>query len=84
MVSLLNFDIDNGLLLNSILHKLFDNNYWSINPETLRVEIFDHNINSIEICNILEPYRNKYIGILKSYDKTIEYLTIHYRKIKVK
>jgi len=34
-----NFDINNGLLLNCILHKLFDKHYWSINPDSLCVEI---------------------------------------------
>jgi len=79
-----NFDIDNGLLLNSILHKLFDKYYWSINPETLRVEILNFNMNTNGIYNILEPYKDKYIEILKSHDKTIKYLSDHYKKFKQK
>ena len=35
------FDIDNGLLLNCILHKLFDNYEFSINPVDLIVEVCD-------------------------------------------
>jgi len=34
-----NYDVDNGLLLRENLHKTFDNYKWSINPETLIVEI---------------------------------------------
>ena len=33
------YDINNGLLINSIHHKSFDNNLWCINPETLCVDI---------------------------------------------
>lgn len=34
-----NYDIDNGLLLVENLHKTFDKYFWSINPETLQIEI---------------------------------------------
>ena len=39
-----NFDVDNGLLLSSDLHKTFDKYCWSINPNTLKIEI-NKNIN---------------------------------------
>lgn len=74
----INFDIDNGLLLNSILHKLFDKYYWSINPTTLCVEIFKSQINNENIYNILKPYEHKYIDILKPYINIIENITKHY------
>lgn len=73
-----NFDIDNGLLLNSILHKLFDKYYWSINPKTLCVEIFKLKINNENIYNILKPYENKCIDIIKPYSNIIENITKHY------
>ena len=73
-----NFDIDNGLLLNSILHKLFDKYYWSINPTTLCVEIFKLQINNENIYNILKPYENKCIDIIKPYSNVIENITKHY------
>jgi len=77
-----NFNIDNGLLLNCILHKLFDKHYWSINPETLMVKILNLDTIPIKIYDILEPYKDKYIGKLLKYDRTIEYLSEHYEKFK--
>ena len=76
------FNIDNGLLLNSILHKLFDKNYWSINPDTLCVEILNFDMNTNGIYSILEPYKDKYIGILKEHEETINYLSEHYKNFK--
>lgn len=34
-----NCDIENGLLLNRCIHKLFDAYIWSINPKTMCVEV---------------------------------------------
>ena len=69
-----NFDIDNGILLNSVLHKLFDKHYWSINPSTLCVEI-SNNCNNFEF---LQEHNNKYINILEQYDNTKHNLRSHY------
>ena len=74
-----NFDIDNGLLLNSILHKLFDKYDWSINPNSLCIEI---NKVSTDIYNILKPYENKHIKILLYFPKTIINLQEHYKEFK--
>ena len=72
-----NFDIDNGLLLNSVLHKLFDKHYWSICPDTYNIKFFiPDNKNSIH--DILKPYENKCLEVLKQYSKISELLTIHY------
>lgn len=76
---LTSFDIDNGILLNCVLHKLFDKHYWCINPKTLCIEICNK---SPTIYDILKPYENKYIGILKQYTNVIKYLTKHYNKVK--
>ena len=70
------FDIDNGLLLNCILHKLFDKHYWSINPITLCFEIFISPQNNV--YNLIKQYDAKYIEILKKYPKIVNYLVIHY------
>ena len=75
----LSFDVDNGILLNSILHKLFDKYYWSINPKTLCVELFIDKKN--EAYDILKPYENKYIECLKPYPKSIKNISIHYYNI---
>ena len=43
------YDIDNGLLLMSNLHKTFDKYLWSINPDTLIIETkTDKNIGTIK------------------------------------
>jgi predicted restriction endonuclease len=34
-----NYDIDNGLLLTESIHKTFDKFKWTINPDTMRIEI---------------------------------------------
>ena len=75
-----NFDVDNGLLLNNILHKLFDKHYWSINPTTLCFEIIKYS--TVNIYNIMKQYDNQCIEILKKYPKTNGYLTAHYNKSK--
>ena len=71
------FDINNGILLNNILHKLFEKYYWSISPETFRVKIFVPP-SETNIYNLLEQYNDKYIGVLEKHIKIIEYLTCHY------
>ena len=69
-----NFDINNGILLNSVLHKLFDKHYWSINPLTLCVEI----LNKCNDFEFLQEYNNKCINILNQYDDTKHNLKNHY------
>ena len=43
--------VSNGLLLNSCIHKTFDLYYWSINPDTLRIEVNPKYKTSININN---------------------------------
>lgn len=73
------FDINNGILLNRILHKLFDNFDISINPESLNVEIKK----TCRNYEFIKMYDNKHIKILSNYPKTIEYLRQHYEKFNV-
>lgn len=48
-----NFDPNNGILLNSNLHKLYDDGYWCINPDTLQVELNMKKINNKNLsCNL--------------------------------
>ena len=54
-----NFDINNGLLLSSDLHKTFDKYLWSINPNTLKVEI-NKNIND---CGKIKKYEDTKVNI---------------------
>ena len=69
-----NFDIDNGILLNLVLHKLFDKYYWSINPSTLCVEIS----NKCDGFEFLQEHNNKCINILEQHDGVRHYLKHHY------
>lgn len=69
-----NFNIDNGLLLNATLHKLFDKYHLSINPITLCVEINKKS----EDYEHIKSYNNHHINILKEYKDTITKLKYHY------
>ena len=53
-----NYDIDNGILLASNLHKTFDKYYWSINPDTLQIEI-RNDIN----CGTIKNYINNKVNL---------------------
>ena len=68
-----NFDIDNGLLLSSDLHKTFDKYCWSINPKTLKVEI-NKNIND---CGKIKNYEDTIVNI-KLNNRLYNNLLYHY------
>ena len=68
-----NFDIDNGLLLSSDLHKTFDKYCWSINPKTLKVEI-NKNIND---CGKIKKYEDTTVNI-KLNNRLYNNLLYHY------
>ena len=68
-----NFDIDNGLLLSSDLHKTFDKYCWSINPKTLKVEI-NKNIND---CGKIKNYEDTTVNI-KLNNRLYNNLSYHY------
>lgn len=69
-----NYDIDNGLLMVSNIHKTFDKLKWSINPDTMRIVIR----NNTNVGQIKE-YNNKYINI-SSNEKFKRNLKWHYEK----
>ena len=77
------FDIDNGLLLNSVLHKLFDKHYWSICPDTYCIKIFIPD-NKNDIYDILKPYENKCLYVLKHYSNISKFLLKHYNIANIK
>ena len=54
-----NYEIDNGLLLERNIHITFDKYYWSINPETLKIEI----LNDINVGSI-KKYNNNKVNLL--------------------
>jgi hypothetical protein len=73
-----NMCIDNGLLLNYQHHKMFDLYIFSINPDTLMIEI---NYNKIDMNDIfIQQIINKKINILENYPNTIKYLKHHYEQ----
>jgi predicted restriction endonuclease len=67
-----NYDIDNGLLLTENLHKTYDKYRWSINPDTLLVEI-NKNIN----VGSIKYYENQKI-LLQMNTELYSNLLIHY------
>jgi superfamily II DNA or RNA helicase len=72
-----NFKIDNGLLLKSDIHTLFDNFDISINPNTMKVELTEEMKNDEE-C---KKYHNKKIIIDNKYiDDIKNNLKVHYAK----
>jgi hypothetical protein len=70
-----NYDIDNGLLLKESIHRTFDDFYWSINPNTLEIEINKN----IKNCGEIYEYNNKKLNIQlnSKLKKNIEW---HYNK----
>jgi len=77
--------VDNGLILDSNYHKLFDIYIWSINPETLKIEI-NYNLLSDEDKSdiLIQRLENKTLDVLRPYSNTLRYLTKHYEKFKSK
>jgi len=69
------FNINNGLILSRNLHATFDKYHWSINPDTLKVEI-KADILKQKKSSILE-YNNKKIDLDQS---SIDFLKNHYQK----
>lgn len=45
------YDLDNGLLLKTNIHRTFDKYLWSINPETKKIETKNKNIGEIKNYN---------------------------------
>ncbi len=61
-----NNSVDNGLLLKVSIHKTFDKFYWTINPDTLVIEV-KNNINAGEIMK----YKGKKINCSESMIKNL-------------
>ena len=71
-----NYDIDNGLLLDSGLHKCFDKYFWCINPETLTVELHK----DLKIENIpCVKFKNNKININPN-NKMLENIKERYKR----
>ena len=70
-----NFYIENGLLLNPILHKLFDSHQFSIDPKTLIVKV---NRNSI-YYSYMRQFKNQKLLILEQYPNLLVSLEYHFK-----
>ena len=72
------YNINNGLFMNKIVHKYFDSYEMSINPESYKIELkgkaFDQ--------NQIKKLEGKNINILTKYDGIICYLKMHYNEFK--
>jgi predicted restriction endonuclease len=71
------YNIDNGLILTSNLHKTFDKYLWSINPNTLKIEIK----NNKNVGNI-KKYESNKINIKLNND-LFNNLNYHYNKFLI-
>lgn len=72
------YDINNGIILESGLHKLFDKYLWSINPQTKLIEIKPHILNDTSY-ELLNKHHNKYIDFDNSITTTLQH---HYNMFK--
>lgn len=68
------YDVDNGLLLNRNLHKLFDDNELKINQNTLQIELSDNILNNNKMKGYIK-YKNMKININ---DRSIYFLKKRY------
>ena len=64
------YNLNNGLLLKSNLHKTFDDYLWSINPNTFSIEIKNEDVGEIK------KYNGKKLNLDKSLKPSLEY---HYQ-----
>ena len=67
-----NYDINNGLLLTENLHRTFDKYYWSINPNTLIIEIND-NIDNVGSIKYYKDYKVDLIMNVDLYDNLLKH-----------
>jgi hypothetical protein len=67
-----NFDVNNGLLLNASLHKLFDKYKFSINPKTLEITFDKSLLNNNSYINYTK-YHGVKLNLTKKIIKNLEY-----------
>jgi hypothetical protein len=70
------YDMDNCLLLNKQHGDYFNKYIWSINPETLDIEINYHLISKDDVFIML--LENIKLDILEQYPEMIEFINEHY------
>jgi len=74
-----NYDLNNGVLLNACLHITFDKYLWSINPDTLRIDVNSNDKNIVgSVINFVNTKPNIKINdslkynLKKRWEKYIE------------
>lgn len=72
------YNINNGILLESGLHKLFDKYEWSINPNKKTVELSPKLLND-NSYGLIKKYHNKKVSLN---DNVLINLKDHYEKFK--
>jgi len=72
------YNLNNGIILISNLHKTFDKYLWSINPETFTIEIK----NNVNVGNI-KHYMGQKINIVLN-NELINNMKYHYNKFIIK
>ena len=77
-----NMDPDNGLLLNPTHHRMFDNYEWSINPNTLQIEINYSKADQTDFFS--QIIDGKKLKQIEQYKGVIKYLNSHYDKFNSK
>jgi hypothetical protein len=70
----------NGLLLSREFHILYDNYLWSINPQTLQVELVK---NDPDIVGTIYEYNSKKVNLNPNYLMTINLLN-HWERFQKK
>jgi predicted restriction endonuclease len=74
------YNINNGLFMNKLVHEYFDRYELSINPDSNKIELKGKAMEQ----NQLKRLDGKIINILEKYHAIKYYLTIHYNEFKKK
>lgn len=79
------YDINNGVLLSSTMHKAFDRNFFTIDEKTCKVKILENKLKEIESdFNLadfgLENVKDKYIKLLDN-EESKKYLAKRNKKL---
>jgi predicted restriction endonuclease len=79
------YDINNGVLLSSTMHKAFDRNFFTIDEKTCKVKILENKLKEIESdFNLadfgLDKIKDKYIKLLDN-EESKKYLAKRNKKL---
>lgn len=72
------YNINNGLFMNKHIHQYFDKYEFTINPDSLKIELKG----KASKQNLIKQLEGKVIEILKKYEDIKYYLKMHYSEFK--